>query len=187
MNNSIKTPATITTVKCAKGGKVQFEVSEAKGGVNVLVMFNASDDRFSQSATKAWLTGEPEDTKQLVPALAPFIDEVLKGGEGTKVECEIPAVAVNGLHLRVEINETLVPQDTYQEENMMKSIKINPSTQEVLLHGGNPIFRRTKVVADEPNDVRIKYDSTMSIAEFEAQLANAMTEASSTTVDEQVS
>lgn len=190
MLNANQTPAskaTITSVKAVKGDKVQIEVSEVKGGVNVLALLNASDSRFKQSARKAWLSAQPEDAKGLLPAISSFIDEVIKSGEGTKVECEVPAIMSNGIHLRVQITEDLQPLDDWQAENMIRAVKQNPQTQEVLLHNDHPIFSKTTVVGHEPEDVRIQHDSTMPLAQFEAQMATAMSGATESTGAEQVS
>ena len=182
---ALASKANITGLKAVKNNKLQIEVSEVKGGVNVLALLNKSDERFKQSARKAWLTAEPVDAKALFPSLSSQIDEVIKAGQGTSIECNVPAIMSNGIHLRVEIKEALAPMDDWQEENIMRAVKQNPTTQEVLLHANSPIFSKTSVVGNEPVDERITHDSTMPIAQFEAQLAQAMSGAVETTSAEQ--
>jgi len=167
----------ITGFKAVNGGKIQIEVSENKNTGNVLGLFNASDDKFSGSERKAWMTAEPADAKRLLPSLASKIDEVLSAGVGNSVECKADAVTATGIALRVEIKEAFEPLDDYQAENISSSVKQNPTKGTVLLADNNgimsPIFSKTKIVGNEPNDVRIAHTAEIPLAEFNAQLAGA--------------
>lgn len=165
--------ALITAIKAVNNGKVQLELSENKQTNNVLGLLNASDDRFSNSSRKAWITGEPTDVKANFPALASAIDDVMAKGPGTSTKTKIAAILPNGIELRVEVRESFDPLDDYQKANITRSVKQNPSKGTVLLCDGKPIFSKTFVVGNEPNDARITHNGEMPIAEFNAQFAAA--------------
>lgn len=161
----------IVSVRPVKGGKMQLELAETKLGNNPLGILNASDERFTQNKRRAWITVEAADAKKHIPALSAAIDAAIASAAVVPVNIENPMLFDK--ELRVQIKETLTPQDEYQSTNIARSVKINPSTGNVLLSEGQPIFSRSTVVLGEPKDETIKHDSEMSMADFEAALKGA--------------
>lgn len=178
--------AKITAVKAVQGNKVQIEVSQNKGGVNVTSLLNASDDRFSTSVRKAWTSGEPSDIKTRIPAISTLVDQVINAGVGNAIQCDILASMLdddgNAIELGVQIKEATSPLDTWQEENITKAVKINPATQMVLLLNGAPIFSKTSIVPNNAIvDERLSHDSEIPHNEFVAQLASVTAQVTATT------
>ena len=58
----------LEAIKTKNPNKVQLHFAEKKGANtnSLLAMFNASDDRFSSKATRAWISVEIEDAKKLL-------------------------------------------------------------------------------------------------------------------------
>ena len=170
-NNS---PALITAVKQVKNGKIQLEITELKETPSALSLLNVGNEKFSSSkGRKAWMTGMPEACKAEFPLLADAIDEAMEGAVYTRVPHDVKeslegiSSTMTSTHqgsderivLRVQVTESLQPIDTWQENNVLASIKKKTKEGPVLLFEEQPIFSLTQVVTATPTDTHIKHDS----------------------------
>ena len=191
MNNS--KPSYISQVKKVKGGKVSVEISSFKdsGKSSMLAVFNEGDDRFSASKPRrAWLVGTPLGLANNLPQIAEHINKCaddatpigfeigrIKGDKSTDEANLGHAVAIGDVHLNVQIDEATAPLNDYQAKNPDKGQKINPSTKQVMTHGGLPIYSTTSVAFGEAQDTVLEADKVVEAVASEAStLAQAQVE-----------
>jgi hypothetical protein len=166
----------LISFKGTSTSKIQITLGEkvATRSVNPLALLNASDDKFNTTskARRAWLTAEPSDAKTYFPQYASQIDEAAAGDKSTEVFVGDLNPSIAGQVLRVEINETTTPT-AYQASNVESTAKVNPSTGELQLSGGKPIFSNTRVVFGTPNHALLVADK-VSVAQASTIVAEDM-------------
>ena len=106
----------LEAIKTKNPNKVQLHFAEKKGANtnSLLAMFNASDDRFSSKATRAWISVEIEDAKKLLGVdLSATSDkwQMIDGKERMPLNIVNPVVLSNGQLIRVRVVETVTPTD----------------------------------------------------------------------------
>ena len=141
------------------GGKIQLELAEkleSNGEVNLLQMFNASDDRFSKGARRAWLTAEPGDAEKILGIELNKFDVQVNGKDTMILNVLNPTV--NGMRMRVQITETTVPNE-WQAENIDQAAKRRGKDGDFILHQGQYIFTQSDVVLKEPEHTFLDADA----------------------------
>ena len=141
------------------GGKIQLELAEkleSNGEVNLLQMFNASDDRFSRGARRAWLTAEPGDAEKILGIELTKFDTNINGKPAMMLNVLNPTV--NGMRMRVQITETTVPTE-WQAGNIDQAAKRRGKDGDYILHKGQYIFTQSDVVLKEPEHTFLEADA----------------------------
>jgi hypothetical protein len=156
------------------GQKLQLEFAEvlqkeSTQSVNPLAMFNAGDDRFSQSggARRAWLTVEAKAASTLLGIDlsdnndAWTIDAL--GREVLPLNILAPVAIVNGeaIPLKVEVAETTQPTE-YQLNNIETSAKRRGKDGAYCTHQGLYIFANTRMAFHKANHVFLAMDAVES-------------------------
>lgn len=141
------------------GGKIQLELAEkleSNGEVNLLQMFNASDERFSKGARRAWLTAEPGDAEKILGINLDKFDVQVNGKDTMILNVLNPTV--NGMRMRVQITETTIPNE-WQAENIDQAAKRRGKDGDFILHQGQYIFTQSDVVLKEPEHTFLEADA----------------------------
>ena len=134
------------------GNKIQLELAEIvqETQVNVLQMFNASDERFSKRARRAWLTAEASDaSKHLGIDLTDDTKYYTNSANRVVMDLNILNPVVQGQRLRVQITETTEPTE-WDVANLDRAAKRKGKDGDFIMHGGEHIFTRSQVVLNEP-------------------------------------
>jgi hypothetical protein len=115
----------LTTVRKVANNTLQCELVDTidrLGTINVLALLNKGDTRFTQSnARKAWFKVTLESLQQMgVNALQ--LETISKLEKDQKFELNIEDPEIDGHLLRIQINESIIP-DVYQRQNATKAAK----------------------------------------------------------------
>ena len=150
----------LVAARKVNGGKLHLEFAEIiKNGntnVNVLSILNKSDERFSSSARRSWVTAEPTDAEEhfgvsFSPSniLNPTIDET---------------------RCRVKISETTEATE-WQADNIETAAKRRGKDGDYITHEGNYIFSNTNVVLsdEEVTHTLLTPDSTTVAPEVKVE------------------
>ena len=149
----------------SKGKVLQIEIVERVSAANLLSIALSDDDRITKNKPqRAWFPFQTETFIELFD-IEPQVAEKLRALEvstGLKpseyvedkhfVRLNISNPTVLGDRLRLQIVETTV------KPNERSTPMINPKTQKVLTHNGNPIYRVASVVNTIPANVRLVRD-----------------------------
>lgn len=134
MNNQV----TLTRVAKTKNDSLQIEISDSgilrpNSVSSALQELNAGDDRFNNNSTRmAWAKVTLEGLAKIKGVTAQHIEQVKSLKEvGDAVELNIVAPTLKGKELRVEVRDSLVP-DEYQQENWESSAKQLEITEKLL-------------------------------------------------------
>ena len=165
----------VQAVKTANPSKIQLEFAEKtqgmEGNANALLsMLNASDDRFTSGARRAWVTAEITDASRMFGinfgddadwVMDPTLNkEVLPLG--------ILDPSLNGFLLRIQIEETTDGTE-WQTQNIDSAAKRRGKDGDFITHNGKYIFSNTRVVplkkGQEPKHVLLAADSATSSVE----------------------
>jgi hypothetical protein len=174
----------LTHVKRINGDKFSFQIVELmEGSVNPLALLNASDERFQQNRVRpAWINGTAKDAiKQFglklteaellaLPVATGTPDSALEDGK-TKINIAVKNPKVAGIKLRVQIEE-----QTGEPQYEGQTAKRAGADGDFLTHNGELIYSTTRVVATEPQHVRIPHNGripAMNPAKFPSQSVNA--------------
>jgi hypothetical protein len=156
--------------------KIQLEfaevIQETARGANILAMFNASDDRFSQKARRAWMTVQPGDAEKLLN----LPEGTLTGDEGwvettvgrgtTKTVCPLNVLnpTVEGNRLVIQIVETNTPTE-WQALNIETAAKRRGKDGAFITHNGKYIFSNESVVfANQRKHIFLESDSSAKVS-----------------------
>lgn len=146
----------IVNARKVSGGKIQLEFAELindRGAVNILGMFNQSDDRFQSRPRRGWLTAEIADAANLLNV--DFADDKFYTNEMDRVVMDLnilnPTIeTANGSErLRLQITETVTPTD-WDLANLDRAAKRKGANGEFIKHNGNYIFTRAEIVVNNP-------------------------------------
>jgi|TARA_R110000823_G_scaffold49393_17_gene124801 hypothetical protein len=154
----------------SSGDKIGFEFHEVISngdagmpGINLTHLANKSDTRFGIRSQKAWLYGEEADMLEMFGLPAGSLDGLWQvdqeyldrtGTSRNQAVLNISNPTLTGhaspdgeaIRTRVQITETLVPND-YQAEDLESRCKRKGPDGDKILHQGNMIFRNANIVA----------------------------------------
>lgn len=174
----------LTHVKRIKGDKFSFQIVELiESTMNPLALLNASDERFKQSKVRpAWINGTAKDAiKQFglkitedelnkLPIATGTSDSALEDGK-TKINLAVKNPKVSGLRLRVQIEEQ-VGKPQYEGQTAKRA----GAEGDWLTHNGELIYSTTRVVATEPQHVKVPHNGRIPVAnpaKFPSESVNA--------------
>ena len=160
----------VQVLKTSNPDKVQLEFAEKTRGIEnspsaLLGLLNASDDRFSSGARRAWKTAQIVDVAKLMNINcgddASWVTDPDRGKEVLPLGILNPTIM--GYRCRVQILETVEPTE-YQADNVETSAKRKGAEGEHILHNGQYIFSNTEVTlikGDEaPTHVTLEADTS---------------------------
>jgi len=159
----------VQAVKTANPSKIQLEFAEKtqgmEGNANALLsMLNASDERFTSGARRAWVTAEIADASKMFGINfgddADWVMDPNLNKEVLPLGIENPTL--NGFELRIQIEETLEGTE-WQLKNIETSAKRRGKDGDYITHNGQYIFSNTRVVplkkGVEPKHVLLQADA----------------------------
>jgi hypothetical protein len=159
----------VQAVKTTNPSKIQLEFAEKtqgmEGNANALLsMLNASDERFTSGARRAWVTAEIADASKMFGINfgddADWVMDPNLNKEVLPLGIENPTL--NGFELRVQIEETLEGTE-WQLQNIETSAKRRGKDGDYITHNGKYIFSNTRVVplkkGVEPKHVLLQADA----------------------------
>tara|TARA_R100001594_G_scaffold18649_1_gene36777 strand:- start:1275 stop:1916 length:642 start_codon:yes stop_codon:yes gene_type:complete len=146
----------LEAIKTKNPNKVQLHFAEKKGANtnSLLAMFNASDDRFSSKATRAWISVEIEDAKRLLGVdLSATSDnwQEIDGKERMPLNILNPTVLSNGKLIRVKVIETVTPTE-FEKTDPEKYAKRAGKDGDFITHNGDYIFMHKEIIMVEPSN-----------------------------------
>ena len=146
------------------GDKLHLEFAEviANGKAqNILGMLNKSDERFSSSARRSWVTAEPADATEYFGCdFGPTAGwEMSDKGEFLYLNILNPTIGET--RCRILIDETTEATE-WQEDNTETAAKRKGKDGPYITHEGNYIFSNTRVIMSDtdPEHNILKPDST---------------------------
>lgn len=165
------------------GGKYQIQIAERidsqdAESVNLLALFNASDERFQRKPRKAWKTVEMSDLQELLG-----ID--LTGKTFVDNEMGKPAISLNilnpvinskqhpqltGVRLRLQITESTIPFTQYDMDNIETRAKRKGKDGDFIYHQGQYIFTQTDVVLGDPKNTFLEADKVEGLSGIPANV-----------------
>jgi len=159
----------VQAVKTINPSKIQLEFAEKtqgmEGNANALLsMLNASDERFTSGARRAWVTAEITDASKMFGINfgddADWVMDPNLNKEVLPLGIENPTL--NGFELRIQIEETLEGTE-WQLQNIETSAKRRGKDGDYITHNGKYIFSNTRVVplkkGVEPKHVLLQADA----------------------------
>ena len=146
------------------GEKIHLEFAEivkSANNMNVLSILNKSDERFSSSARRAWVTAEPVDAEESFE-INFGIDagwEMTEKGEMLFLDVLNPTIG--GTRCRLQINETTEATE-WQSDNIETAAKRKGKDGPYITHEGDYIFSNTSIVMsdDDPVHTVLQPDAT---------------------------
>jgi len=150
--NALKTGETLL-VRALKTrtNKIQLEFAERIKSIegnpgSLLAMLNASDPKFTSGARRAWIPVEVSDAATLFNInLGDDAPWTLTASGKDELILGILNPTVTDMRVRVLINETTVPRDTYQADNVQTTAKRKGANGDFIKHKGQYIFSNTSV------------------------------------------
>jgi len=159
----------VQAVKTTNPSKIQLEFAEKtqgmEGNANALLsMLNASDERFTSGARRAWVTAEITDASKMFGINfgddADWVMDPNLNKEVLSLGIENPTL--NGFELRIQIEETLEGTE-WQLQNIETAAKRRGKDGDYITHNGKYIFSNTRVVplkkGVEPKHVLLQADA----------------------------
>lgn len=159
----------VQAVKTTNPSKIQLEFAEKtqgmEGNANALLsMLNASDERFTSGARRAWVTAEITDASKMFGINfgddADWVMDPNLNKEVLPLGIENPTL--NGFELRIQIEETLEGTE-WQLQNIETAAKRRGKDGDYITHNGKYIFSNTRVVplkkGVEPKHVLLQADA----------------------------
>jgi len=159
----------VQAVKTTNPSKIQLEFAEKtqgmEGNANALLsMLNASDERFTSGARRAWVTAEITDASKMFGINfgddADWVMDPNLNKEVLPLGIENPTL--NGFELRIQIEETTDGTE-WQLQNIETAAKRRGKDGDHITHNGKYIFSNTRVVplkkGVEPKHVLLQADA----------------------------
>tara|TARA_R100000656_G_scaffold98206_1_gene71255 strand:- start:63 stop:686 length:624 start_codon:yes stop_codon:yes gene_type:complete len=155
----------LISARKVSGGKIHLEfaeVIEKKGQKqNILGILNASDERFSSSARRAWITAEPADASNTFEVdFGPTANwEMTEKGEMLFLNILNPAI--DETRCRLQITETTEATE-WQEANYDTAAKRKGKDGDFITNEGDYIYSNTTIVmsSEAPEHHYLTPDST---------------------------
>lgn len=146
-------------------GKIQLEFAEVLDNAraeNILGMFNASDERFSNGvgARRHWMSVQPDSASSLLGIDFSKGDYQLNNNGHEVMELNVLNPTVEGKRLRVQIVETTKPRNEWEAENFETRAKRKGKNGDFITHKGMYIFTQSSVVFENPVNVFLEADQT---------------------------
>ena len=170
----------LVSARKVSGDKIHMEFAEVipnGKAQNILGILNASDERFSANARRAWVTAEPADAAKTF-GINFGIDAGWEATDkGEMLFLNILNPTIDGTRCRILISETTEAND-WQEENKNKAAKRKGKEGPFITHEGNYIYSNTSVVmSDEaPKHTILTPDATtLSVGDLTEELVDADT------------
>ena len=143
----------LLSARKVSNGKIQLEFAEivkANKNINVLSILNKSDERFSSSARRAWVTAEPNDAQDSF-GINLGVDAGWEATpKGDMLFLDILNPTIDGTRCRLAINETTEATD-WQAENITTAAKRKGKDGDFITHNGDYIFSNTSIVLSDSN------------------------------------
>ena len=137
------------------GDKIHLEFAEivkSANNMNVLSILNKSDERFSSSARRAWVTAEPTDAEESF-GINFGIDAGWEMSErGEMLFLDVLNPTIGGTRCRLQINETTEATE-WQSDNIETAAKRKGKDGPYITHEGDYIFSNTSIVMSDDNPV----------------------------------
>ena len=165
----------VQAVRTSNPSKIQLEFAEKTRGLEgdsnaLLSMLNASDERFTSGARRAWVTAEIADASKMFGInFGDDADWVMDPDVNKEVlPLGIMNPEMSGFQLRVQIEETLEGTD-WQLKNIETAAKRRGKDGDYITHNGKYIFSNTRVVplkkGVEPKHVLLQADAATTTIE----------------------
>jgi len=165
----------VQAVRTSNPNKIQLEFAEKTRGLEgdsnaLLSMLNASDERFTSGARRAWVTAEIADASKMFGInFGDDADWVMDPDVNKEVlPLGIMNPEMSGFQLRVQIEETLEGTD-WQLKNIETAAKRRGKDGDYITHNGKYIFSNTRVVplkkGVEPKHVLLQADAATTTIE----------------------
>tara|TARA_R100000234_G_scaffold66845_1_gene40838 strand:+ start:707 stop:1291 length:585 start_codon:yes stop_codon:yes gene_type:complete len=159
----------LVSARKVSGDKLHLEFAEVINNgkaQNILGMLNKSDERFSSSARRAWVTAEPADATEYFGCdFGPTAGwEMTDKGEYLYMNILNPTIG--GTRCRIQILETTEANE-WQAENYKTAAKRKGKDGDFITHEGNYIYSNTQVIMsdDDPTHTILQPDATTIAAE----------------------
>tara|TARA_R100000152_G_C6694222_1_gene125125 strand:+ start:160 stop:789 length:630 start_codon:yes stop_codon:yes gene_type:complete len=173
-----KSSLLVEAIKTKNPNKVQLHFAEKKGSSSnsLVARLNASDDRFSSKATRAWLGVETKDAEKLFGIDCSASSDRWEIGPDGKERMALnilnPRCKDNGNLVRIQVVETTTPTE-FEAEEPEKYAKRAGKDGDYILHKGNYIFMH-KFVVDIPIEQAESWDEDLMLtADAEETLTQA--------------
>ena len=165
----------VQAVRTSNPNKIQLEFAEKTRGLEgdsnaLLSMLNASDERFTSGARRAWVTAEIADASKMFGInFGDDADWVMDPDVNKEVlPLGIMNPEMSGFQLRVQIEETLEGTE-WQLKNIETAAKRRGKDGDYITHNGKYIFSNTRVVplkkGVEPKHVLLQADAATTTIE----------------------
>lgn len=121
--------------------------TDAQGPGAILAMLNADDARFGSGARRSWVkTTMTQASTFFGVNLGDDADWAINPETG-KEELIIGQFnpTMNGLRVRLQVNESLIPRNDYQRDNVEKAAKRKGKDGDFIYSGGKHIYSNTDV------------------------------------------
>jgi hypothetical protein len=140
--------------------------TDVQGPGAVLAMLNADDSRFGSGARRAWVkTTMTQAAAYFGVNLGDDASWAINPETG-KEELTIGQLnpTMNGLRVRLQVNETVIPRNDYQRDNVTKAAKRKGKDGDFIFSGGKHIFSNTDVTlckeGVDPTHTYLSVDAT---------------------------
>tara|TARA_R110002051_G_C8621015_1_gene483343 strand:+ start:158 stop:748 length:591 start_codon:yes stop_codon:yes gene_type:complete len=170
--NTLKTGETLLVRALkTKTNKVQLEFAERIKSIegnpgSLLAMLNASDPKFTSGARRAWIPVEISDASAKFGInLGDDASWTLTASGKDELILGLLNPTVADMRVRVLINETTVPKDAYQADNVQTTAKRKGANGDFIKYKGQYIFSNTAVAllpeGTEPQHVLLTPDTAV--------------------------
>ena len=139
----------LVNARKVKNNKIHLEFAEIISAttkpMSALGLLNKSDERFSSSARRCWLTAEPADASDVFGVNFGNDADWEMTPKGEMLELNMLNPVVDGERVRVMVSETTEP-DAYQADNIETRAKRKGKEGDFIKHNGDYIFSNTLVI-----------------------------------------
>jgi len=139
----------LVNARKVKNNKIHLEFAEIISAttkpMSALGLLNKSDERFSSSARRCWLTAEPADASDVFGVNFGNDADWEMTPKGEILELDILNPEYQGTRFRVIIEETTEPSE-WQADNLEQSAKRKGKDGDFITSEGDYIFSNTDVI-----------------------------------------
>ena len=140
--------------------------TDTQGPGAVLAMLNADDTRFGSGARRAWVKTTMTQASAFFGVNLGDDANWAINSESGKEELVIGKLnpTMNGLRVRLQVNESLIPRNDYQRDNITRAAKRKGKDGDFIFSGGKHIFSNTDVTlckeGVDPTHTYLSVDAT---------------------------